>query len=128
MGRLRRKRTHHGIRDNYRKQRTRAYTRDLDQIADDLKPENVDKKKNQEIDTDLPGLGQHYCVECARHFISETHLTEHLKSKLHKRRLKKLEDEPYTQEEADRAAGIGKPDNGKKGGRVLTSQDVTMEE
>lgn len=35
----------------------------------------------------------------SRHFISEAHLTEHLKSKLHKRRLKKLEDEPYTQEE-----------------------------
>lgn len=65
LNRLRRKRTHHGIRDNYRKQRTRAYTRDLDQIADDLKPENIDKKKHQEIDTDLPGLGQHYCVECA---------------------------------------------------------------
>lgn len=63
--RLRRKRTHHGIRDNYRKQRTRAYTRDLDQIHGDLKPENYDKMKNQEIDTDLPGLGQHYCVECA---------------------------------------------------------------
>ena len=38
---------------------------DLDQIHDDLKPENIDKKKHQEIDTDLPGLGQFYCVECA---------------------------------------------------------------
>ncbi|KAI8983053.1 hypothetical protein BDB01DRAFT_792223 [Pilobolus umbonatus] len=97
-------------------------------IHDDLKPENVDKMKNQEINTDLPGLGQHYCVECARHFISEVHLEEHLKTKLHKRRVKKLQDEPYTQEEADRAAGISKPDNGKKGGRVATNTDVTMEE
>ncbi|KAI7895902.1 uncharacterized protein EV154DRAFT_386250, partial [Mucor mucedo] len=84
--------------------------------------------KNQAIDTDLPGLGQHYCIECARHFISEAHYAEHLKSKLHKRRLKKLEDEPYTQEEADRAAGISKPDNGKKGGRVLKTQDAVMED
>ncbi|GAA5808012.1 hypothetical protein MFLAVUS_001394 [Mucor flavus] len=128
MGRLRHKRNHHGIRDNYRKQRTRAYTRDLDQIQDDLKPENIDKKKHQEIDTDLPGLGQHYCVECARHFISEGHYSEHLKSKLHKRRLKKLEDEPYTQEEADRAAGISKADNGPKGGRALKTQDAVMED
>ncbi|PHZ13830.1 uncharacterized protein RHIMIDRAFT_250030 [Rhizopus microsporus ATCC 52813] len=129
MGRLRRKRTHHSIRDNYRKQRTRAYTRDLDQIHDDLKPDNYEKMKHQEVDTDLPGLGQHYCVECARHFISDSHLQEHLKSKLHKRRLKKLEEEPYTQEEADRAAGIGKPDNGKRGGRLrMTDDDVTMEE
>ncbi|KAI8380813.1 hypothetical protein BD560DRAFT_323812, partial [Blakeslea trispora] len=84
--------------------------------------------KHQEIDTDLPGLGQFYCVECARHFISENHLTEHLKSKLHKRRVKKLEDEPYTQEEADRAAGISKADNGKRGVRLTTTQDVTMED
>lgn len=38
----------------------------------------------------------------SRHFISDTHLQEHLKSKLHKRRLKKLEEEPYTQEEVRR--------------------------
>lgn len=128
MGRLRRKRTHHGIRDNYRKQRTRAYTRDLDQIHNDLKPENIDKMKHQEIDTDLPGFGQHYCVECARHFMSDTHYQEHLKSKLHKRRVKKLEDEPYTQEEADRAAGISAPDNGKRGGRRVIEDDVVMED
>ncbi|KAI8979062.1 hypothetical protein BDF20DRAFT_867427 [Mycotypha africana] len=132
MGRLRRKRTHHGIRDNYRKQRTRAYTRDLDQIHDDLKPENVEKIKHKEIDTDLPGLGQHYCVECARHFITDDHYKEHLKSKLHKRRLKKLQEEPYTQEEADRAAGLGPTDNGKKGGRTTTiasaALDIEMED
>ncbi|KAI8891126.1 hypothetical protein K501DRAFT_289744 [Backusella circina FSU 941] len=84
--------------------------------------------KNQEIDTDLPGLGQHYCVECARHFISDSAYSIHLRSKLHKRRVKKLQDEPYTQAEADAAAGLGKPDNGKKGGRTVTGQDVVMEE
>jgi bud site selection protein 20 len=63
--RLRRSRTHHGIRDNSRKFRTRAYTKDLDQIHEDLKEGNVDKMKNQPIDADKTGLGQHYCVPCA---------------------------------------------------------------
>lgn len=63
--RVRRSRTHHGIRDIYRKYRTRNYARDLDQIHEDLKPENLEKIKNQPLDPDKPGLGQNYCVECA---------------------------------------------------------------
>lgn len=63
--RLRRSRTHHSIRDTYRKYRTRNYTRDLDQIHDDIKPENAQKLKNQPLDPDKPGLGQNYCIECA---------------------------------------------------------------
>ncbi|KAI7850688.1 hypothetical protein BDC45DRAFT_517551 [Circinella umbellata] len=128
MGRLRRSRVHKGIRDTYRKNRTRNYTRDLDQIHDDVKPENVEKFKNQPLDPDKPGLGQNYCVECARHFITEDAFKEHIRGKLHKRRLKKLQDEPYTQAEADAAAGLGKPDNGKRGGRSLTTEDVKMDD
>jgi hypothetical protein len=63
--RLRRSRTHRGIRDNSRKFRTRAYTKDLDQIHEDLQEGNVEKMKNQPIDADKAGLGQHYCVHCA---------------------------------------------------------------
>jgi hypothetical protein len=63
--RLRRSRTHRGIRDISRKFRTRAYTKDLDQIHDDLKEGNVEKLKNQPVDADKAGLGQHYCVYCA---------------------------------------------------------------
>ncbi|KAI9020729.1 hypothetical protein CLU79DRAFT_755224 [Phycomyces nitens] len=126
MGRLRRSRTHHSIRDNYRKYRTRNYTRDLDQIHDDIKPENADKLKNQEEDPDKPGLGQNYCIECARHFVTSDALTVHLKGKLHKRRVKKVQEEPYTQAEANAAAGMSGTDNGKKGGRSLA--DVKMEE
>ncbi|CAO3643062.1 unnamed protein product [Cunninghamella blakesleeana] len=128
MGRLARKRNHKNIRDTYRKYRTRNYTKDLNQIHENLKPENSEKLKNQPIDTDKPGLGQHYCVECARDFISDDALNIHLRGKLHKRRVKKLQDEPYTQEEADAAAGLGKPDNGKRGGRSLLTQDVAMAE
>ncbi|CAO3645171.1 unnamed protein product [Cunninghamella echinulata] len=101
---------------------------EFNQIHDDIKPENAEKLKNQAIDTDKPGLGQHYCVECARHFINNDALDIHLRGKLHKRRVKKLQEEPYTQAEADAAAGLGKPDNGKRGGRSLLTQDVAMTE
>ncbi|KAI9484667.1 hypothetical protein BDB00DRAFT_125225 [Zychaea mexicana] len=126
MGRLRRSRTHHGIRDIYRKYRTRNYARDLDQIHDDIKPENVDKYKNQALDPDKPGLGQNYCVD--RHFINPDALKEHVRGKTHKKRVKLLKEEPYTQAEADAAAGLGKADNGKRGGRSLASGDVDMED
>jgi len=36
----------------------------LDQVFDDVKPENVSKFDSQAVDEDLPGLGQHYCVHC----------------------------------------------------------------
>ncbi|KAI9140276.1 hypothetical protein BKA69DRAFT_1081169 [Paraphysoderma sedebokerense] len=86
MGRLRRKRNHHGIRDLKRKFSTKNRTKDLDQIHEDLQPGAVEKLKNQEVDIDLPGLGQFYCVECSRYFVNEKSLSEHTKSKVHKRR------------------------------------------
>ena len=105
MGRVRRKRMHKNIRDTKRKFRTKRRTKDMDQIHDDLK--EPEKLTSQPIDYDLPGAGQHYCVECGRYFTDETSQEEHVKSKLHKRRLKELKDVPYTQEEADRAGGLG---------------------
>ncbi len=50
-----RKRSHHGIRDIKRGKRTRARTRDLDNVFEDLK--EVGKFLNQPIDSDLPGFG-----------------------------------------------------------------------
>ncbi|KAJ3370944.1 hypothetical protein AMAG_01966 [Allomyces macrogynus ATCC 38327] len=113
MGRLRKKRNHHGIRDIKRKVSTKNRTKDIDQICDDLKPENIDKWKNQAFDLDLPGQGQHYCVECARYFIDDTSMQEHLKSKVHRRRVKELRDGPYTQKDAEEAVGL-KTDNGER--------------
>lgn len=69
--------------------------------------ENVDKLLNQEVDLDLPGAAQHYCLHCARYFIDDKALKEHFKTKVHKRRLKALELEPYSIEESERAAGHG---------------------
>lgn len=59
------------------------------------------------MDLDKPGSAQHYCLHCARYFISEQALQDHFKTKVHKRRLKALELEPYTIEESERAAGLG---------------------
>lgn len=42
-----------------------------------------------------------------RYFIDKEALKGHFKTKVHKRRLKALEMEPYTIEESERAAGIG---------------------
>lgn len=55
----------------------------------------------------IVGGGEFLCVECARHFISEQTLKEHTKTKVHKRRLKQLKDDPYSQAEAEQAAGLG---------------------
>lgn len=69
--------------------------------------ENAEKLLNQNVDLDLPGAAQHYCLHCARYFIDDQALSEHFKTKVHKRRLKALELEPYTIEESERAAGFG---------------------
>ena len=42
------------------------------------------------VNTELPGLGQHYCDSCARYFTTEHAATVHLKSKFHKKRVKEL--------------------------------------
>ena len=55
-----------------RKTKRSAPTRDMDQIVlTDMQPEETKKLENQEIDEDKAGLGQHYCVTCARYFISD---------------------------------------------------------
>ncbi|KAI9100682.1 hypothetical protein DFS34DRAFT_615401 [Phlyctochytrium arcticum] len=115
----RRVKTHKGIRDIKRAARTRARTKDLDQIHDDLKA--PEKLQNQEPNPDLPGMGQHYCIQCSRYFTDGSSINEHYKTKLHKRRLKVLKEEPYSQKEAEAAAGL-KTDNGK--GRDVAPVDA----
>ncbi|KAJ3023168.1 Bud site selection protein 20 [Thoreauomyces humboldtii] len=105
MTRYRKVKTHRGIRDIKRAKRTRARVKDLDQVHLDLaNPEQFD---NLEKDVDLPGMGQHYCLQCARFFTDDVALVEHSKSKIHRRRLKELKDGPYTQKDAEAAAGLG---------------------
>ncbi|CAG8503540.1 2499_t:CDS:2 [Ambispora gerdemannii] len=137
MGRIRRSRTHKGNKDHSKKYRTRKYTKDLDQIHDDLlklEGKNSSEKLHQgqeqpphDIDPDLPGLGQHYCIACARYFIDANALTEHYRGKwlihvlnlakhIHSAlsayspcdsdRIKLLKEAPYTQVEAEAAVGL----------------------
>lgn len=77
------------------------------QIDEDLKPENAKTLLKQEQDLDKPGNAQFYCLHCARYFINDQALQDHFKTKVHKRRLKALELEPYTIEDSERAAGFG---------------------
>jgi len=127
MGRLRRSRTHRAQRDVHRASRTRARTKDLDQIQlIDLDPKNRAKLETQALDFEKPGLAQHYCVECAKYFETDSALTSHWRSKVHKRRCKQLQQPAYTIEESEKAAGLGK--EGKRtvgtGGRPGTTMEV----
>ncbi|EEC10257.1 zinc finger protein 593 [Ixodes scapularis] len=107
MTRYSRKKTHKGYTASHKKDKTKHRAKDLDQIHVDMVPDNAEKLLNQEVDYDLPGDAQFYCLHCSRYFIDKNSLNDHLKSKNHKRRLKALEEDPYSQEEAEAAAGMG---------------------
>lgn len=57
-----------------------------------------------------------------RYFVTDQALKEHFRTKVHKRRLKALELEPYTIEESERAAGKGSYQLPKK--RKIETQGV----
>ena len=94
-----------------RRTKNSAPTRDIDQIVlTDMLPEQTQKLLNQPMDEDKPGLGQYYCLTCARHFISTIAKDAHLRTKEHKKRFKVCtKEEPYTIEESLRAAGMFVP-------------------
>lgn len=102
-----RKKYHYGDTHLKKKWRTKRRTKDLDQIDEDLKEENAEKLLKQQVDTDKPGKAQFYCLHCARYFINDQALNEHFRTKVHKRRMKALELEPYTIEESEKAGGLG---------------------
>ncbi|KAJ0173184.1 hypothetical protein K1T71_011360 [Dendrolimus kikuchii] len=123
------KRKKYHVGDTHLKKRWRVRNRkkDLDQIDEDLKEEKAEQLLNQDVNLDLPGAAQHYCLHCARYFVDEQALKEHFKTKVHKRRLKALELEPYTIEESERAAGLGnfKLPNKRKILTQNTKADIT---
>nr|KAJ3420563.1 N-alpha-acetyltransferase 30 [Polyrhizophydium stewartii] len=110
------------IRDIHRAARTRARTRDLDQIFEDMaKPEESFKGP---ANPDLPGMGQNYCIPCARHFITPEALEDHRKTKLHKKRVRVLATEqPYTQKDAELAVGMT-TDNVSECVGIYSARDV----
>lgn len=87
--------------------KTRRKTRDVDQIKADLtSPSHLARHTSSKLAEDLPGLGRHYCIACAKWFESAHAMDGHRRGKPHKRRLKQLADEPYTQKEAEAAIGL----------------------
>ena len=103
--------------------------RDLDEIDADLAEDKIEKLLTQKIDYDKMGLGQFYCIHCAKDFIDTNAFRAHVKSKPHKRRLHALKTEPYTLEEAERASGMGSyVQPGKRKMETLVPAAVLAEE
>merc|ERR1712000_252575 len=106
--------------------KTRRKTRDLDQIKADLEsPKHLKQFQETKAAEDLPALGRHYCVECAKYYESEPTLIAHRRGKPHKRRVKALKEGPYTHKEADAAVGLW-TDNGRPGDRIESTAEVEM--
>ncbi|KAG7284160.1 hypothetical protein NEMBOFW57_010521 [Staphylotrichum longicolle] len=112
-----------GIFAKRTKTKTRRRTRDVDQVkADLLSPRHLQLYKETKAAEDLPGLGRHYCIECAKWFETDSSLVLHTKGKPHKRRLKQLKEGPYTHEEANAAVSY-RIDNGPE---RTKSQEIEM--
>lgn len=93
-------------RYSVKRYKTKRRTKDLDLILKDLSsPDSIQKLKQQEEDENLPGLGQYYCIHCDKYFLDNTALKGHLRGKVHKRRVKELSVNPYSNLEAEAAAG-----------------------
>ncbi|KAI0382586.1 hypothetical protein F5Y04DRAFT_252945 [Hypomontagnella monticulosa] len=108
--------------------KTRRKTRDLDQIkADLLSPKHLAQYKETKAPEDLPDLGRWYCTECAKWFESEVNLVVHRKGKPHKRRVKQLQEEPYTQKEAEAAIGLQTDNHGPyRSDNTTDSDEIVM--
>lgn len=79
----------------------------MDLIHGDISlKESIQRLKNQPLDENKPGLGQYYCIECAKYFEAQPTLDRHTKSKIHKRRVKDLKQRPYTNLESEAANGL----------------------
>lgn len=94
-----------------RRIKTKRMTRGLDQVKADLaSPKHLANYHSTKAAEDLPGLGEFYCIECAKWFEGEHNLAGHRRGKNHKRRVKELKSESHTQKVADQAVGLGRDD------------------
>ncbi len=94
-------------RYSVKRYKTKRRTRDLDLIHEDLSsPNKIQKLKHQPFDEDKAGMGQYYCIHCAKYFQDNKALAHHYKSKVHKRRVKQLSVNPYSTLEAEAATGL----------------------
>mmetsp|Transcript_17701 Transcript_17701/g.57259 ORF Transcript_17701/g.57259 Transcript_17701/m.57259 type:complete len:141 (+) Transcript_17701:197-619(+) len=99
--------------------------RGVDQVWEDVrKEEGVTDGKTfgplgtttkGQLDEDIPGYGKFYCIACSKYFIDDFTLTQHNRSKPHKRRVKELKGvRPHNAEDAEQAGGLGPTDNGPR--------------
>ena len=94
-------------RYSVKRYKTKRRTRDLDLIYNDLSSkESIMRLKNQPLDENKAGLGQYYCIECAKYFENQGALDRHTKGKVHKRRVRDLKQRPYTNLESEAATGV----------------------
>ncbi|ODV85704.1 hypothetical protein CANARDRAFT_7080 [[Candida] arabinofermentans NRRL YB-2248] len=108
--------------------KTKRRTRDLDLIHGDLStPESIQNLKHQEQDEYKAGLGQYYCIHCAKYFQDNKALAAHLKCKPHRRRVKELSVNPYTQLESDAASGTNLPQFTDKVNKYKQTEPVRKE-
>jgi bud site selection protein 20 len=116
------------VRGSDSKKKTRRHTRDLDQVHADLAaPRHLEIYHETKAPEELPGFGQWYCTECAKWYESELNYTAHKKAKPHKRRVKQLKEEPYSQKEAEAAIGL-RTDNGRKPAVTEENEDEMVVE
>jgi bud site selection protein 20 len=108
MGQVQKRKKDRSKNKQYKKaKRTKRRTKDLDQIEDDVKKTEEIKGYKIAVDVeDVPGRGEFFCIHCDRYFISQKVLDNHMKSKPHKSRVRRLKLGAHTQEIADLAAGL----------------------
>ncbi|RKP31106.1 bud site selection protein 20 [Metschnikowia bicuspidata] len=93
-------------RYSVKRYKTKRREKDVDLIYNDISSkESIARLENQPLDDTKPGLGQYYCVECAKYFEFQLTLDIHRKGKVHKRRVKELRQRPYSPLESQAAAG-----------------------
>ncbi|GMI62408.1 hypothetical protein ScalyP_jg3299 [Parmales sp. scaly parma] len=84
---------------------------DINQIQETI--ENAEKNGKPEpfkfeYDDELPGGGQFYCVPTSTHFTDAKALSDHMKTRFYKKRLKEIKEEKYDQDAAEAAGGMTK--------------------
>lgn len=91
---------------------------------------SIQKLEHQSYDETKPGLGQYYCIPCAKYFETLHAKSHHQRGKVHKRRLKQLKDIPYTPEEANAAAGhdVAKFFQKKEERKIMTDAAAVQEQ
>lgn len=106
---------------------TNNFNRDLDLIKSDLNSsKHLTQHKISTAAEDLPALGEHYCIECAKWFESNYNIAAHRRGKNHKRRVRMLKEEAHSQKAADAAVGLG-VDNGRVGQVERMDVEVTTD-